>query len=181
MAYTHIIVPLDLSPHSQLALHHACQEAQAHHAKVTLLHILHHHHPDTEEYYLTGSPETNSGIQGSMIAFPRGFDPDTGGTLPTPPSSPPHVLRRDYLEEAHNQLRELIPHNFDSDWDTEVISGNPGDAIIDYAKEHGGDLIVMGTHGRTGLRHLLMGSVAEHVMRHAPCAILIVRYVEEQS
>jgi nucleotide-binding universal stress UspA family protein len=179
MAYTHIIAPLDLSPHSEQALRHAFQEARAHHAKVTLLHVL-HHHPDTEEYYLTGSPETESGIQGSMIAFPRGFDPDTGGRLPTSPSSPSHVVRRDYLEEAHNQLRDLISGNSESDWNTEVISGNPGDAIIDYAKEHGGDLIVMGTHGRTGLRHLLMGSVAEHVVRHAPCPILIVRSVEEK-
>ncbi len=46
--------------------------------------------------------------------------------------------------------------------------------IIEYAKEHEIDLIVMGTHGRTGLSHVLMGSVAERVVRMAPCPVLTV-------
>lgn len=47
--------------------------------------------------------------------------------------------------------------------------------IIRYAKEHDIDLIVMGTHGRTGLVHLLIGSTAENVVRKAPCPVLTVR------
>jgi universal stress protein A len=49
-------------------------------------------------------------------------------------------------------------------------------AICDYADEHGVDVIVIGTHGRTGLLHVLMGSVAEKVVRHANCPILVVPY-----
>lgn len=61
-----------------------------------------------------------------------------------------------------------------------MVRGDPDDAIIDYAQEHGADLIVMGSHGHTELRHLLMGSVAEHVLRHTPCPVLIVRHLEEK-
>lgn len=47
-------------------------------------------------------------------------------------------------------------------------------AILDYAKEHGADLVVTGTHGWRGLRHFLLGSVAEEVVRRAPCPVLTV-------
>jgi nucleotide-binding universal stress UspA family protein len=56
-----------------------------------------------------------------------------------------------------------------------VVEGQPFLAIIRYAKEHDVDLIVLGTHGRTGLAHVLMGSVAERVVRKAPCPVLTVR------
>lgn len=52
--------------------------------------------------------------------------------------------------------------------------GSPFVQIIRYAKEHDIDLIVMGTHGRTGLSHMMMGSVAERVVRKAPCPVLTV-------
>ena len=60
--------------------------------------------------------------------------------------------------------------------------GTPAESIIEYAREHNCDLIVMGTHGRTGLSHLLMGSVAERVVRFAPCPVMVVRQqaAEEQ-
>jgi len=47
--------------------------------------------------------------------------------------------------------------------------------IIDYVKEHGIDLVVMGTHGRSGIEHILIGSVAEKVVRKSPCPVLTVR------
>jgi nucleotide-binding universal stress UspA family protein len=53
--------------------------------------------------------------------------------------------------------------------------GDPAALIVSVAEEVACDLIVMGTHGRTGLRRLLMGSVAEHVLRTAPCPMLTVR------
>ena len=53
--------------------------------------------------------------------------------------------------------------------------GPPGEVICWLAQEHKCDLIVMGTHGRTGLKHLFLGSVAEHVMRHARCPVVTVR------
>ncbi len=59
-------------------------------------------------------------------------------------------------------------------------SGNTAGAIIDYAKEAHVDLIVVGTHGRGPISQLFMGSVAEHVVRHAPCPVLVVRPNEHE-
>jgi nucleotide-binding universal stress UspA family protein len=56
-----------------------------------------------------------------------------------------------------------------------VLYGVPFQEIIDAAKARQVDLIVMGTHGRTGLMHVLLGSVAERVVQHAPCPVLVVR------
>ena len=53
--------------------------------------------------------------------------------------------------------------------------GEPAHEIVTWAKEKGADLVVVGTHGRTGLTHALMGSVAERVVRRAPCPVLTVR------
>lgn len=57
----------------------------------------------------------------------------------------------------------------------EVRSGRPATAIIDAAIDYGCDLIVMATHGRSGVSHLVLGSVAEEVIRHARCPVLAVR------
>ena len=61
-----------------------------------------------------------------------------------------------------------------------LISSSPAVAIAHYAKESEADLIVMGTHGRNGVTHLLMGSVAERVVRIAPCPVLTVRHPERE-
>jgi universal stress protein A len=53
-----------------------------------------------------------------------------------------------------------------------ILEGDPAEVIVDVAREHGCDLIVMGTHGRSGLGRLVLGSVAEQVIRHAPCPVL---------
>ena len=53
--------------------------------------------------------------------------------------------------------------------------GRAADEIVIQAKEDKVDLVVMGSHGRSGLSHLLVGSVAESVVRHAPCPVLVVR------
>jgi nucleotide-binding universal stress UspA family protein len=53
--------------------------------------------------------------------------------------------------------------------------GEPAHEIVTWATAHGADLVVVGTHGRTGLTHALMGSVAERVVRRAPCPVLTVR------
>jgi nucleotide-binding universal stress UspA family protein len=53
-------------------------------------------------------------------------------------------------------------------------------AIVDYSSKHAIDLIVMGTHGRGAIGHLLMGSVAERVVRTAPCPVLTVHYPERE-
>lgn len=56
-----------------------------------------------------------------------------------------------------------------------VCEGIPFVQIIRYAKEHAIDMIVMGTHGYTGVKHMIMGSVAENVVRKAPCPVLTIR------
>ncbi len=56
-----------------------------------------------------------------------------------------------------------------------VRMGDPGNEIVDYAKEVSADLIVIPSHGRTGMEHLLMGSVAERVSRLAKCPVLVLR------
>lgn len=53
--------------------------------------------------------------------------------------------------------------------------GDPAETIVEFAKDHEVDLIVVGTHGRTGLRRLLIGSVARNVTLHAPCSVLVAR------
>jgi nucleotide-binding universal stress UspA family protein len=62
------------------------------------------------------------------------------------------------------------------------LTGVPWDQIVAVARsDRSIDLVVMGTHGRTGLAHVLLGSVAEKVVRHAPCAVLVVRPQEPRS
>jgi nucleotide-binding universal stress UspA family protein len=56
-----------------------------------------------------------------------------------------------------------------------VLEGDPGEGLIDLAKKERVDLIVVGSHGRSGLAKLLMGSVASHVVAHAPCSALVVK------
>ena len=58
---------------------------------------------------------------------------------------------------------------------TACCSASPATAIVEYARENGMNLIVMGTHGRGGVAHLLLGSVAERVVRTADCPVLTVR------
>lgn len=64
---------------------------------------------------------------------------------------------------------------------SELRQGAPFDEIIANAKEGAFDLIVMGTHGHTGLKHVLLGSVTEKVVREAPCAVLTVRLPEAEA
>jgi len=59
--------------------------------------------------------------------------------------------------------------------DTALAHGVPFAEIVRHARAGGYDLVVMGTHGRTGIKHALLGSVAEKVVRKAPCAVLAVR------
>jgi len=62
-----------------------------------------------------------------------------------------------------------------------LVQGTPTQTIVDTAGEQGVDLIIMGTHGRTGLAHVFLGSVAEHVVRQGPCPVLVVRRAPDTS
>jgi nucleotide-binding universal stress UspA family protein len=63
--------------------------------------------------------------------------------------------------------------------ETFVQSGYPGSTIVEFAKDHGIDLIVVGTLGKSGIEALLLGSVAGKVVRHAPCPVLVVKSTKD--
>lgn len=65
--------------------------------------------------------------------------------------------------------------------DSKLLPGTAAAEIVRFAEETQQDLIVMGTHGRTGFKHALLGSVAEHVVRTAPCPVLTVRSVRRSE
>jgi len=61
-----------------------------------------------------------------------------------------------------------------------LLLGDPASEIVRIADERKADMIVLGTHGRTGLTRMLMGSVAESIVRRAPCPVLVYRETNEQ-
>jgi len=89
----------------------------------------------------------------------------------------PHAMEGMLLAEASKQLtaltEELKQHHLTAK--PLVRPGNPALEIVEAARQELIDLIIMGTHGRTGFKHTVLGSVAENVVRHAPCPVLVVR------
>lgn len=83
--------------------------------------------------------------------------------------------------EAEVQLSKAKGRIADTRTTTEVLFGRPAPVIIEAASRHGADLIVMGTHGHGAVMHLLMGNVAERVVRGAPCPVLTVREPRAQK
>jgi nucleotide-binding universal stress UspA family protein len=79
------------------------------------------------------------------------------------------------LEKGREQLAELLSDDRYAKVETKTVIGNPGVEITRYAEEVGAELIVMPSHGRSGLSHLALGSVAERVVRLASCPVLILR------
>ena len=84
-------------------------------------------------------------------------------------------------QEERHEAAQVALKNMVSDWQNtvqpvcETVQGAAFVEIVRYAKKNDIDLIVIGTHGRTGLKHVLIGSVAERVVRKAPCPVLTVR------
>lgn len=74
-----------------------------------------------------------------------------------------------------NQLEQIRPVDAQIPVRHVLLEGDPAAEIVRYGRDAGMDLIVMGTHGRTGLERLLMGSVAEKVLRDASCSVLVVK------
>jgi nucleotide-binding universal stress UspA family protein len=89
-----------------------------------------------------------------------------------------YVAMPDQLERREfwrGQLEQIRPANRNIPVDHVFLEGDPGAELIRYAGDTDVDLIVMGTHGRTGVDRLLMGSVAEQVLRGAPCSVMCVK------
>ncbi|MBX3414309.1 MAG: universal stress protein [Pirellulales bacterium] len=78
-------------------------------------------------------------------------------------------------EQIVAMLKAVTPNAPDVRYEHRLIVGDPAAEIVRLAEEEGVDLIVLGTHGRTGLRRLLMGSVAEAIVRRANCRVLTVK------
>jgi len=87
----------------------------------------------------------------------------------------PAETRAEILAEIRRQLTARAAATGRKDLPSEVLTGAPARTIVDAARQHQCDLIVMGTHGRHGMAHLLLGSVAERVVRTAAGPVLVVR------
>lgn len=92
-------------------------------------------------------------------------------------------VQRDIETAARARLHQLVIDNDPDPLPTRTVvmtSNAPADTIVAYAKDAGIDLVVLGTHGRGAVAHLLVGSVAERVVRTAPCPVLTVRHHEHE-
>jgi nucleotide-binding universal stress UspA family protein len=145
-AITRILVPVDFSPHSDRALRYAARLAAWLGASVELVHVV-------ENPFA-------SGAWTSEVYVPN---------LPE--------MLDSLVAEANKRLTALksVVASQNVNVEAGVLMGQPAYTIIDHARTGRFDLIVMGTHGRTGFSHVFMGSVAERVVRRAPCPVLTVR------
>jgi nucleotide-binding universal stress UspA family protein len=143
--FTRILVPIDFSAPSDAALEYARTVAKHFGASFHLLHVA------EDPYRAVYSPEV--------------YVPEVYG------------LREAILSDAMDRLNDrLTPRDVSQlHATTDAVVGTPAWSIVEYAGGRDIDLIVMGTHGRGGMSHLRMGSVAERVVRTAPCPVLTVR------
>jgi nucleotide-binding universal stress UspA family protein len=139
-----VLVPTDFSEEADRAATVAVRFAKFLHASVDLVHV----------YAMPAS--------GVLSPIP--------GVVPMPPP-PPEVV-----QEIQQRLGERAAKIRESGVDCliTVVEGNAADEIVAQATKIAGEMIVMGTHGRTGLRRALLGSVAEQVLRKATCPVLVV-------
>jgi len=85
-------------------------------------------------------------------------------------------VKNDIKADAERMLKQMVERNgIAQRAQTRLLWGDPSSLIVKVAKEGNFDVIVMATHGRTGINRLFMGSVAESVMRHSPCPVLVLR------
>ena len=92
------------------------------------------------------------------------------------------IPNEETIEQLRVKLINCIPEEIRNDMDVEAIvsQGIPFAEIISTAKEKEIDMIVIGSHGRTGLSHIMLGSVSEKVVRKAPCPVLTVRQSDHE-
>jgi len=146
-----ILVATDFGDASEAAFNYGREFARTFKARLTVLHVA--------ENVLTRAV----GAEGYMATFPD--------------------LQRDVEEAAQKQAEGLLSDEDRKDLGAAAIvmtSNATALTITTYARETNVDLIIMGTHGRGTVAHLLMGSVAERVVRTAPCPVLTVRHPEHE-
>jgi universal stress protein A len=143
-----VLCPVDCSEGSKVALEYATFVGKQFGAKVHLLHawhVAHHVRPDL-----------------SVWMEAHGQQPIT-------------KVMADAAKTETDRFVATLPESTRSALTVHVIEGEPASSITEFATNHQMDLIVMGTHGRTGLMHIALGSVAEKVVRHSRCPVLTVR------
>jgi nucleotide-binding universal stress UspA family protein len=147
-----VLFPTDFSSNSQSALEVACALAGQFQAELHILHVL-------QDVVFQGVPDP-TGVYG----LPANYDDRV-------------------RESAERALTELPgPSRTDAARVVRALrKGSPFTEIVQYARETGIDLIVMGTHGRSGISHMLLGSVAEKVVRAAECPVMTVRPKDHKS
>jgi nucleotide-binding universal stress UspA family protein len=84
-----------------------------------------------------------------------------------------HDLAHHHEELAERARAELATAGIAAE--ARVTSGDPREVLVDMARSEGADLVVMGSHGRTGFAKLVLGSVAAHVVGHAPCNVMVIK------
>jgi nucleotide-binding universal stress UspA family protein len=152
-----ILVPTDFSEGAQAALEYAKALAKVFKAKIVVLHVI-----ETVAYTMTETMERvdTATMVKSMTQSPQLMDL--------------YALVQRAAEPALDQLvQDLQKESLSAS--RALVQGTAYEQIIAQSQAVGADLIVMGTHGRRGVSHLFMGSVAERVVRMAPCPVLTVR------
>ena len=139
-----ILVPTDFSPPAARALDEAAELARTYGASVTLFHVY--------------------GLPAPIPDGASAYGPDLIATL--------EENARASLAAACDELRRRMPEA--PPVDAKALLGFAAQEIVAEARRGQFDLIVMGTHGRTGIKHMLLGSVAERVVRTAPVPVLTV-------
>lgn len=94
-----------------------------------------------------------------------------------PPESATPGYWDDWYEELEAHGREILADAataFEGEIETDIVAGRPSRVIVEYVDEHDVDAIVMGSHGRDGLARVLLGSVAETVVRRSPVPVTVV-------
>jgi nucleotide-binding universal stress UspA family protein len=150
IALKHVLVPTDFSETSDVALKYGKAFAAAFGATLHIVHII-------EEPY--GQPWAVEAYGFSLAA-----------------------LQDEWIKEAKSRMDKILSEDERKSMTavTTTVLGHPVMEILRYAKENAVDLIVMGTHGRGPLGHVVMGSVAERVVRKSPCPVLTVRAPERE-
>ena len=156
--FKRILCPVDLSDFSLDGLKLALKVAEASDATLDILHVIHN---PFDELYMTALTQT---------------DPALIEIYATEPQRRAKILRatEEHAEVMLKQFCRDVTQNY-AKVRYHVRQGDPFENIIEGAQDFLTDLIVLATHGRTGIKRLVIGNVAEKVVRHAPCPVLTVK------
>lgn len=147
LAIRRILCPVDFSDCSEVALNEALFLAHGLGAEVEVVHAW----------------ETPVVVRPDLVVWVEGT---AGPALAEIVKSHSEASMKQLLDKLAPEHRERVT--------MQIVHGPPAGTIVAYAKERGHDLIVIGSHGRTGVARLLVGSVAERVVREADCPVLVV-------